>query len=61
MLKGLVQSGVDLAAWKEHLRRNPFDLKPAFMASRTVAALLPQTILGRPSHSPELPQSAVIA
>jgi NADPH-dependent 2,4-dienoyl-CoA reductase/sulfur reductase-like enzyme len=61
MLKGLVQSGVDLSPWKEHLRRDPFDLKPAFLAGRTVTALLPQTILGRASHSPELPQSAVIA
>jgi NAD(P)H-nitrite reductase large subunit len=61
MLKGLVQSGVDLAMWKGHLRRNAFDLKPAFMASRAVAALLPHTILGRPSPAPDLPQSAVIA
>ncbi|MBI4610730.1 MAG: NAD(P)/FAD-dependent oxidoreductase [Candidatus Rokubacteria bacterium] len=52
MLKGLVQSGVRLGAWKEHLRRNPFDLKPAFIASLTTATLLPQTILGRPSRSP---------
>jgi NAD(P)H-nitrite reductase large subunit len=49
MLKGLVQSGADLGAWKEHLRRNPFDIKPAFIASGTTARLLPQTILGRPS------------
>lgn len=52
MLKGLVQSGVNLGPWKEHLRRNPFDLKPAFIASLTTARLLPQTILGRPSRSP---------
>jgi NAD(P)H-nitrite reductase large subunit len=49
MLKGLVQSGADLGAWKEHLRRNPFDIKPAFIASGTTARLLPETILGRPS------------
>jgi NAD(P)H-nitrite reductase large subunit len=52
MLKGLVQSGVSLGPWKAHLRRNPFDLKPAFIASLTTAKLLPQTILGRPSRSP---------
>jgi NAD(P)H-nitrite reductase large subunit len=52
MLKGVVQSGVSLGPWKEHLRRNPFDLKPAFIASLTTARLLPQTILGRPSFSP---------
>ena len=49
MLKGLVQSGGRLGAWKEHLRRNPFDIKPAFIASGTTARLLPETTLGRPS------------
>ena len=49
MLKGLVQSGCRSGAWKEHLRRNPFDIKKAFLASRTTAQLLPQTILARPS------------
>jgi NAD(P)H-nitrite reductase large subunit len=57
ILKGLVQTGVDLSAWKRHLAANPFDVKPAFMATRTTATLLPQTVLGRPSHSPSLPQS----
>lgn len=49
MLKGLVQASIRLGAWKEHLRRNPFDIKKAFLASRTTANLLPQTILARPS------------
>ncbi len=49
MLKGLVQAGTGLGPWKDHLRRHPFDLKPAFIASGTTARLLPQTILGRPS------------
>ncbi len=49
MLKGLVQSGVRLGPWKEHLRQNPFDIKPAYIASGATARLLPQTILGRPS------------
>ena len=51
MLKGLVQSGGQLGAWKEHLRRNPFDIKTAFIASGTTARLLPETILGGPSVS----------
>lgn len=55
MLKGLVQSGAPLGAWKEHLCRNPFDLTPAFVASGTTARLLPVTLLGRPSRRPELP------
>ncbi|PYN66542.1 MAG: hypothetical protein DMD93_17610 [Candidatus Rokuibacteriota bacterium] len=52
MLKGLVQSGVSLARFKAHLKRNPFDVKPAFIASKTTSALLPETILGRPSKAP---------
>src|SRR5262245_24902189 len=60
MLKGLVYTGADLSSWKAHLQRNPFDVKPAFLATRTVARLLPDTVLGRPSHSPELPQSVVV-
>jgi NAD(P)H-nitrite reductase large subunit len=49
MLKGLVQSGSGLGLWKEYLHRNPFDIKKAFLASRTTAQLLPQKILARPS------------
>jgi NAD(P)H-nitrite reductase large subunit len=52
MLKGLVQSRVPLGAWKEHLRRQPFDIKPAYIASRATAALLPETLLGRPAKAP---------
>jgi NAD(P)H-nitrite reductase large subunit len=52
MLKGLVQSGAALGAWKAHLCRNPFDVKRAFLATRTTARLLPDTVLGRPSAPP---------
>jgi NAD(P)H-nitrite reductase large subunit len=52
MLKGLVQSGAPLGAWKAHLKRNPFDVKPAFIASGITKALLPETILGRPAKAP---------
>jgi NAD(P)H-nitrite reductase large subunit len=52
MLKGLVQSGVSLARWKAYLKKNPFDVKPAFIASKTTHTLLPETILGRPSKAP---------
>jgi hypothetical protein len=54
MLKGLVQAGTPLGKWKEHLRRNPFDVKTAFVASRTTARLLPETVLGRPSAAPSV-------
>jgi NAD(P)H-nitrite reductase large subunit len=52
MLKGLVQSGQPLGRYTEHLRRNPFDVKTAFIAAKTTSALLPQTVLGRPSLAP---------
>jgi NAD(P)H-nitrite reductase large subunit len=52
MLKGLVQSQVSLGPWKAHLERNPFDIKPAYIASRTTGTLLPETVLGRPSKAP---------
>jgi len=60
MLKGLVYSGVDCSTWKAHLQANPFDVKPAFIALHTTSRLLPQTILGRPSHSPQLPQTVAL-
>jgi NAD(P)H-nitrite reductase large subunit len=52
MLKGLVQAGTPLGRFKEHLRRNPFDVKTAFIASKTTRTLLPETVLGRPSLAP---------
>jgi NAD(P)H-nitrite reductase large subunit len=52
MLKGLVQSGQPLGRYKEHLRRNPFDVKTAFIAAKTTSTLLPETVLGRPSMAP---------
>ena len=52
MLKGLVQSGIDLGPWKAWLKQDPFDVKKAYLATRTVSKLLPQTLLGQPSPSP---------
>jgi NAD(P)H-nitrite reductase large subunit len=52
MLKGLVQSAQPLGRYKEHLRRNPFDVKTAFIAAKTTSTLLPETVLGRPSKAP---------
>jgi NAD(P)H-nitrite reductase large subunit len=52
MLKGLVQSGVSLTRFKDRLSRNAFDVKPAYIASRTTGTLLPETVLGRPSMAP---------
>jgi NAD(P)H-nitrite reductase large subunit len=52
MLKGLVQTGVSLARFKDYLKANPFDVKTAFIASKTTSTLLPETVLGRPSKAP---------
>jgi NAD(P)H-nitrite reductase large subunit len=52
MLKGLVQAGTPLGPWKEHLRRNPFDVKRAYVASHTTRELLPRTVLGKPAVAP---------
>jgi NAD(P)H-nitrite reductase large subunit len=52
MLKGLVQSQVSLARFKDRLKGNPFDVKPAYIAARTAGLLLPETVLGRPSLAP---------
>jgi NAD(P)H-nitrite reductase large subunit len=52
MLKGLVQTGVSLAPFKDYLKKNPFDVKTPFIASKTTNTLLPETVLGRPSKAP---------
>jgi NAD(P)H-nitrite reductase large subunit len=52
MLKGLVQSGVSLAPYRAHLERDPFDVKPAYLAAGATRALLPETVLGRPARAP---------
>jgi NAD(P)H-nitrite reductase large subunit len=52
MLKGLVQTGTSLAQFKDYLKLNPFDVKTAFIASKTTSTLLPETVLGRPSKAP---------
>jgi NAD(P)H-nitrite reductase large subunit len=52
MLKGLVQSGQSIGRYKDHLRRNPFDVKTVFIAAKTTSTLLPETVLGRPSMAP---------
>jgi NAD(P)H-nitrite reductase large subunit len=46
MLKGLIQSRVDLSEWKHYLNERPWDLRRAYVASRAAGRLLPQTITG---------------
>jgi NAD(P)H-nitrite reductase large subunit len=52
MLKGLVQSGAPLGRFKVYVRKNPFEIKTAYIASKTTERLLPETVLGRPSLAP---------
>jgi NAD(P)H-nitrite reductase large subunit len=49
MLKGLIQSQVDLADWKHYLNERPWDLRRAYVASRAADKLLAQTTIGTPS------------
>ncbi|MGH7309230.1 MAG: NAD(P)/FAD-dependent oxidoreductase [Candidatus Rokuibacteriota bacterium] len=52
MLKGLVQVQRPLGPFKEVLRQNLFDIKSAYIASKTTERLLDETVLGRPSKAP---------
>jgi NAD(P)H-nitrite reductase large subunit len=52
MLKGLVQTQTPLGRFKDMLRANPFDIKSAYIASKTTRRLLDETVLGRPSKAP---------
>ena len=49
ILKGLVQAGVHLGAWKQYLHENLRDLKRPFVASRVVGSMLPVTVLDHPT------------
>ncbi|MDE3074539.1 MAG: NAD(P)/FAD-dependent oxidoreductase [Chloroflexota bacterium] len=49
MLKGLIQAGRPLGAWKDLLVVRPFELKKVFLGAGTVGQLLPRTLLGQPS------------
>jgi len=52
MLKGLVQSQVGLGRFKDYVKKNPFDIKPAYIAANTAGRLLSETVLGRPAKTP---------
>jgi NAD(P)H-nitrite reductase large subunit len=58
MVKGLVHAGAPLGAWKARLRRDPWEIKRAFVANGTVGRLLPETVLGRPSLPADAPRAS---
>ena len=47
MVKGLIQTQVSLGPWARELKANPMDVRRAFVAAGTPAALLDRTLLGR--------------
>ncbi len=49
MLKGLIQSQVDLSKWKAYLVERPWDLRRVYVASRAASKLLAYTTVGGPS------------
>lgn len=49
MLKGLIQSQIDLGEWKSYLQERPWDLRRVYVASRAATKLLPQTLTGSPT------------
>ncbi|HLJ97444.1 MAG TPA: FAD-dependent oxidoreductase [Gemmataceae bacterium] len=51
MVKGIIQTRTALAAWKEFLRENPFDIRRPFVAAKVGQKLAESTLLGRPSRS----------
>jgi hypothetical protein len=50
---------VSLGRFKDYLRSNPFDIKSAYIASKTTSTLLPETVLGRPAKAPGTTSVAV--
>ncbi len=51
MLKGLIQSQVDLAEWKSYINERPWDLRRAYVASQAASTLLARTTVGSASQS----------
>jgi len=48
MVKGLIQARRPLGPWAAELKRNPMDVRRAFVAAGTPGALVGQTLLGQP-------------
>ena len=49
MVKGLIQAGTDLGAWKNHIVANPTDIRRPYVATKTASRLLENTVLGKPA------------
>jgi NAD(P)H-nitrite reductase large subunit len=51
MVKGLIQTNVEMGEWKEFLRANPFDIRRAFIACDLPRRLMDETLLGAPAEA----------
>ncbi|MBM3264053.1 MAG: NAD(P)/FAD-dependent oxidoreductase [candidate division Zixibacteria bacterium] len=49
MIKGLIQTGTALGAWKRHIEENPTDIRRPYVATKTAEKLLALTALGKPA------------
>ena len=49
MVKGLMQTQATLGPWKDFLKKNPFDIRRAYIGAGVAAKLANTTLLGRPS------------
>lgn len=47
MIKGLIQAQTALGAWKDHIKAHPVDIRRPYVATKTAAKLLDQTLLGK--------------
>ena len=51
MVKGIMQTGTSLGAWKEFLAENPFDIRRPYVATKVAQKLAGTTLTGRPSRT----------
>lgn len=50
MLKGLIQTQVELKEWRRYLDQNPLDIRRPYVASRAAERLLDMRLLSKPSN-----------
>ena len=50
MVKGILQTQMPLADWKDYLVKNPFDIRRAYIATGVAKSLAATTLLGQPTR-----------
>lgn len=51
MVKGLMQTQTELGPWKDFLKKNPFDIRRAYIGTGVAKTLASTSLLGRPSKA----------